>query len=123
MGKNKADEMNFWTKEEFSKFIDAVMDKQRSYTAFMTLFWTGMRIRELLALTPVDIDFEDKTINISKTYQRIDRKDIVTPQKTPKSNRVITVPDFLLADLKDYTSSIYCLENTDRLFPVTKYYM
>lgn len=123
MGKNKADEMNFWTKEEFSKFIDAVMDKQRSYTAFMTLFWTGMRIGELLALTPADIDFEDKTINISKSYQRIDRKDIVTPPKTPKSNRVITVPDFLLADLKDYMNSIYCLENTDRLFPVTKYYM
>ena len=123
MGKNKADEMNFWTKEEFSKFIDGIMDKQRSYTAFMTLFWTGIRIGELLALTPADIDFEDKTISISKSYQRIDRKDVITPPKTPKSNRVITVPDFLLADLKDYMNSIYCLESTDRLFPVTKYYM
>ena len=123
MGKNKADEMNFWTKEEFSKFIDGVMDKQLSYTAFMTLFWTGIRIGELLALTPADIGFEDKTISISKSYQRIDRKDVITPPKTPKSNRVITVPDFLLADLKDYMNSIYCLESTDRLFPVTKYYM
>ena len=123
IGKNKADEMNFWTKEEFSKFVDGIMDKQLSYTAFMTLFWTGMRIGELLALTPADINFEDKTISISKSYQRIDRRDVITPPKTPKSNRVITIPDFLLADLKDYMNSIYCLQSADRLFPITKYYM
>lgn len=123
MGKNKADEMKFWTKAEFSEFVDSIMDKQRSYTAFMTLFWTGMRIGELLALTPADIDFDEKTISISKSYQRIDRKDVITPPKTSKSNRVISVPEFLLADLKDYMNSMYCLENTDRLFPVTKYYM
>ncbi len=123
IGKNKADEMNFWTKEEFSTFIEGIMDKQRSYTAFMVLFWTGMRIGELLALTPSDIDFEEKTIHISKSYQRIDGKDVITPPKTQKSNRIITIPDFLLADLKDYMNNIYCLEDTDRLFPVTKYYM
>lgn len=123
IGKNKAEEMNFWTKEEFSIFIEGIMDKQRSYTAFMVLFWTGMRIGELLALTPSDIDFEEKTIHISKSYQRIDGRDIITPPKTQKGNRIITVPGFLLADLKDYMDSIYCLENNDRLFPVTKYYM
>jgi integrase len=89
----------------------------------MTLFWTGMRIGELLALTPTDINFEDKTISISKSYQRIDKRDVITPPKTPKSNRIITIPDFLLADLKDYMNSIYCLQSTDRLFPITKYYM
>ena len=123
MGKNKADEMLFWTKEEFSRFIDGIMDKQKSYVAFMTLFWTGMRLGELLALTPADIDFENKTISISKSYQRIDGKDVITPPKTQKSNRVITVPDFLLADIKDYMNSVYCLESTDRLFQVTKYFM
>ena len=123
MGKNQADEMNFWTKEEFSDFADAIMDKQDSYTAFTTLFWTGMRIGELLALTPADINFEEKTISISKSYQRIKRKDVITPPKTPKSNRIITVPDFLLADIKDYMNSIYGLKDTDRLFPLTKSFM
>ena len=123
MGKNQADEMNFWTKEEFSDFADAIMDKQDSYTAFTTLFWTGMRIGELLALTPADINFEEKTISISKSYQRIKRKDVITPPKTPKSNRFITVPDFLLADIKDYMNSIYGLKDTDRLFPLTKSFM
>ncbi len=120
MGKNQADEMNFWTKEEFSDFADSIMDKQDSYTAFTTLFWTGMRIGELLALTPADINFEEKTISISKSYQRIKRKDVISPPKTPKSNRIITVPDFLLADIKDYMNSIYGIKETDRLFPLTK---
>lgn len=90
--------MKFWTKDEFYKFIDSIMDKQKSYAAFMTLFWTGMRLGELLALTPADIDFENKTISISKSYQRFDGKDVITLPKTPKSKRTITVPDFLLAD-------------------------
>ena len=44
MGKSKAEEMDFWTGEEFRKFIDSVMNKRLSYMAFMTLYWTGMRM-------------------------------------------------------------------------------
>lgn len=44
MGKSKAEEMDFWTVEEFRKFIDSVMNKRLSYMAFMTLYWTGMRM-------------------------------------------------------------------------------
>ena len=36
MGKSKAEEMDFWTGEEFRKFIDSVMNKRLSYMAFMT---------------------------------------------------------------------------------------
>ena len=122
IGKNHAGEMNFWTKEEFSKFIDAVMDKHRSYVGFKLLFWTGVRIGELLALTVADIDFEAKSLNVSKSYQRIRKKDVITPPKTPKSNRRIAIPDFLLADLKDYINCMYCVEPNERLFPCTKYY-
>lgn len=123
MGKNSAEEMKFWTKQEFMQFIDFVMDKRQSYVAFTTLYWTGMRIGELLALTPKDIDFEKRTISISKSYQRIDRRDIITPSKTPKSKRIISMPEFLAADLKDHIDSVYCIEENDRLFPVTKYYL
>lgn len=44
MGKSKAEEMDFWTGEEFRKFIDSVMNKRLSYMAFMILYWTGMRL-------------------------------------------------------------------------------
>ena len=123
MGKSKAEEMDFWTGEEFRKFIDSVMNKRLSYMAFMTLYWTGMRLGELLALNPKDVDLEKRTISITKSYQRLGKKDVITPPKTPKSKRVITVPEFLAADIKDYMDSLYDLQENDRLFPITKYYL
>lgn len=123
MGKSKAEEMDFWTGEEFRKFIDSVMNKRLSYMAFMTLYWTGMRMGELLALNPKDIDLEKRTISITKSYQRLGKKDVITPPKTPKSKRVITIPEFLAADIKDYMDSLYDLQENDRLFLITKYYL
>lgn len=123
MGKSKAEEMDFWTGEEFRKFIDSVMNKRLSYMAFMTLYWTGMRLGEFLALNPKDVDLEKKTIFITKSYQRLGKKDVITPPKTPKSKRVITIPEFLAADIKDYMDSLYDLQENDRLFPITKYYL
>ena len=123
MGKSKAEEMDFWTGEEFRKFIDSVMNKRLSYMAFMILYWTGMRLGELLALNPKDVDLEKRTISITKSYQRLGKKDVITPPKTPKSKRVITIPEFLAADIKDYMDSLYDLQENDRLFPITKYYL
>ena len=123
MGKSKAEEMDFWTGEEFRKFIDSVMNKRLSYMAFMTLYWTGMRLGELLALNPKDVDLKKRTISITKSYQRLGKKDVITPPKTSKSKRVITIPEFLAADIKDYMDSLYDLQEDDRLFPITKYYL
>ena len=123
MGKSKAEEMDFWTGEEFRKFIDSVMNKRLSYMAFMTLYWTGMRLGELLALNPKDVDLKKRTISITKSYQRLGKKDVITPPKTPKSKRVITIPEFRAADFNDYMDSLYDLQEDDRLFPITKYYL
>ncbi|KSV60233.1 site-specific integrase [Acetivibrio ethanolgignens] len=123
IGKAKAEEMNFWTREEFDRFIDAVMNKQQAYMAFMTLFWTGMRIGELLALNVADVDFEKRTISITKSYQRMSGRDVVTEPKTSKSKRIITIPQFLVVDLQDYVSSMYGAQGEDRLFPITKYFL
>lgn len=123
MGKSKAEEMDFWTGEEFRKFIDSVMNKRLSYMAFMILYWTGMRLGELLALNPKDVDLEKRTISITKSYQRLGKKDVITPPKTSKSKRVITIPEFLAADIKDYMDSLFDLQEDDRLFPITKYYL
>ena len=38
--------------------------------AFQFLYWTGMRIGELLALTYNDINLEEKTVSVNKSYQR-----------------------------------------------------
>ena len=123
MGKSKADEMQFWTKEEFEKFSDCLMDKRLSWLSFQILFWTGIRIGELLALTFEDVDLESKVIRISKSYQRLKGKDIVTPPKTPKSNRMVNIPAFLAEDIQDYKNSLYDLQPTDRLLPIPKTFL
>ncbi len=123
MGRNKADEMEFWTKEEFSKFIDAVMDKRVSYVAFMTLYYTGIRIGELMALSKTDINTDKKTISITKSYQRLSGRDVITEPKTPKSRREVSIPEFLSEILNDFIQSCYGIADNDRLFPITKGYL
>ncbi len=123
MGKSKADEMQFWTKEEFSDFIDEIMDKRQAYLAFMILYWTGMRLGELLALQISDIDLQNKTISITKSCQRMDGRDVVTPPKTHKGIRVITVSDFLIVDIEDYIKHLFKPLPEDRLLPITKYFL
>ena len=123
MGKGQTREMLFWTPEEYRKFSFEIMDKPMSYYAFEMLYWCGIREGELLALTPADFNFERKTVSITKSYQRLDGRDIITDPKTPKSVREIAMPDFLIEEMKDYMKQIYGLEKDDRLFPVTKYYL
>lgn len=120
VGKSKADEMNIWTLEEFTAFLDAIIDKPQSYMAFMLLFWTGMRVGELLALTPADIDSENRVIRITKSYQRLKKEDLITEPKTECSRRKITIPEFLVPYIMDYESRIYGLKKNERLFPFTK---
>ena len=43
MGKEEHREMLFWTKEEYLKFAEAMMDKPLSYYAFEMLYWCGIR--------------------------------------------------------------------------------
>ena len=123
MGKEESKEMLIWTQEEYKRFSEAMMDKPMSFYAFEVLYWTGMREGELLALTPKDFDLENKTVTINKSYQRLKGQDVITPPKTPKSNRVIKIPDFLVEEIEEYINALYGITDRDRLFPVTKSYL
>ena len=123
IGKAKAEEMDYWTYDEYIAFREGVKDKSLSYICFEVLYWTGMREGELLALSPADIDLDNKTISINRTYQRIGGKDVFTSPKTRKSKRKIPIPDFLCQELSDYIQSRYMLDADERLFPVTKSYL
>ena len=123
MGKKKADEMLFWTKDEFQTFIESMKDRPASYTVFMTMYYTGIREGELLAITPSDIDFEKKTLTVNKSYQRLGKEDIISTPKTPKSIRTIPIPDGLCNCLQEYMSHCYGLQKDDRLFPYTKSFL
>ena len=123
MGKKKNREMLFWTKEEYLKFAEVMMDKPLSFYAFEMLYWCGIREGELLALTPADFDFEKCTVSITKSYQRLNGQDLITTPKTEKSNRVIKMPQFLADEMQDYLRQLYGIEPNDRMFTVTKSYL
>ena len=121
MGEKEAAEMDFWTKEEFLKVIDAMMDSPIHYYAYEMLYWCGIREGELFALTPADFNFENQTVTINKSYQRIKGEDVITQPKTKKSNRIIQMPQFLADEMKDYISRLYGVEPDTRLFQMSKH--
>lgn len=123
IGKSKGEPKDFWMQDEFETFLETVDDKPEAKMAFQFLYWTGMRIGELLALTPADFDFQACTIRINKSYQRLEGKDIITDPKTVKSNRIITMPEFLSEELETYIGMLYGLNENDRIFQISKSYL
>lgn len=109
IGSSRAPTHDWWTLDEFKKFIAVFTNKEdESFRiAFITLFYTGLREGELLALTLSDIDFENGTLKIDKNYVQVDGKKIIQTPKTSKSNRVITMPNFLCELLKQYIKRLY----------------
>ena len=123
IGKKSANEMQFWTKDEFAQFLEAVRYEPAAYTIFLTLYYTGLREGELLALTPEDIDLQKGTIRVNKTYSRAGKRDIVTPPKTPKSIRTVTISATLINCLTAYIHTYGPLNKEQRLFPYSKHYL
>ena len=106
-------ELNIWSVEDFNLFYNS-LDKEIHKILFLLLFWTGARIGETLALTYKDIDFENSTININKSYWN----GRVTTPKTKSSIRKIKISSNLKNELEVYTKKLYNLQNEDRLFPI-----
>lgn len=98
-------------------------DRPKSYYAFEILFWCGLRVGELLVLTPGDIDSSSNKIHITKSYQRLEGKDYITSPKTEKSIRDIVIPSFLLDEINEYIDSLYGIKSNERLFPYTKSFL
>jgi len=71
-----------------------------------------------LALTKNDIDFNNKTLSVNKSYQRLNSQDIISEPKTPKINRILALPDFLCKALKNYIDQLY--DDNARLFQISK---
>ena len=79
-----------------------------------------MRIGEALALTKSDIDIEKRTININKSFSRINKEDLITPPKTQKNNRKISIHKELADLLNEYISKLPYLADDERLFNLSK---
>ena len=123
MGSEKHKEMLFWTKEEYLKFAEVMMDKPQSYYAFEVLYWCGIREGELLALTPADFDLDKGLLSITKSYQRLERPGCDhRPENTQERP---CHPDAAVSDGRDQRLSEIPLQSSARPadLEVTKSYL
>lgn len=89
---------DFWTVSDFQSVIGHVKAKD-ARVAITVLFYSGMRIGELMALTAGDIDLVNNTITITKSMNP--GKEVTDP-KTDNGTRVVTMPAAVMDQLRDY---------------------
>lgn len=102
IGNTKTRRRFFWTVDEFDAFIKNIDEKNPLYIIFNILFWTGIRRGEMLALRPMDVDFEREEIIIRRNLVYIKGKAQMNTPKTESSWRSISMPKFLLLMIKQY---------------------
>lgn len=84
-------QINYWTLDEFKSFIAYVEDPFYK-SLFMTLYYSGLRRGEILALTWADVDFNNSTITVNKSVLH---KKVTTP-KTQSSIRKLMMPKHVM---------------------------
>ena len=112
------DPAHIFTQEEIERILNRFKDNHSIYYAFLTAYYTGMRVSEVYALTWDCIDFEKKTITVNKNI--IKKNKFGKPKKytiskghstevwfygtckNPQSNRTISIGDTLVKALKEF---------------------
>lgn len=122
MGRKKADTMQFWTVDEFRRFIAAFDDNSPFACMFALLFWTGMRSGEMFALTQSDFDFSEPSVSITKNFARQGGKDLIMEPKTPKGKRVVLLTQDVADLVQVHISHLYGLRKRDRIFSMANKY-
>lgn len=116
------DSEKFLEKEDLATFLQKAKSSiyPQDYIVFLLLAYTGFRRGELVVLKWSDVDFDNHTISINKTFsygktKRISDTLLATP-KTPESNRVIDIDQYVVNELKEHKSwqNEYIMENRDR---------
>lgn len=123
IGEKNAPERPVWDVSEYRAFKKAIEDKPLAYYAFETLYYTGMRRGEMLALTIGDIDFKHRVISISKSLSRIHGEDVIRSPKTKKSKRDIKIGEALCEELREHIQTLQDTSPTGRVFPVSISYL
>ncbi len=109
--------IKYWTLEQFNTFQQGLKDRHAYLLPFFALlFWSGIREGEALALTVGDFDFTQNTVDINKTFHKINGVELVNAPKTPRSKRVIPIPRKVMAMIKDHIDHIAYADNDTRIF-------
>lgn len=109
---------DWWTVDEFDTFISGIDKESRYYVIWNVLFYSGIRLGELLALKKMDVSVDNSCIYIDETYVRLNQKDILTDPKTDSSNRVVYLPPDTMDILENYLYKHPDIQECDRIFPI-----
>lgn len=120
MGKKDAEEMNFWTIDEFKKVAEAASEDPQTLTMLRLLYYSGMREGEMLALSLDDFNGENGTVSIEKNFAVVNGKPLIKEPKTPNSKRIVALPKEIIDEVKQYADQLYDYHSSDRLFVVGK---
>lgn len=117
-------EWNFWTYEEFTKFIQIVDDDFDKLT-YNFLYFTGLRFSEMAGLCWKNVNLEKKTIKIIDNLTRAETGGCeITDPKTNNSIRIVDLDDNLVNLLKKHyekEKQIYQFNNSMFVFGNVKY--
>ncbi|MEK4882674.1 MULTISPECIES: site-specific integrase [Paenibacillus] len=90
----------FMEKDQLAHFLQIAKEKgmDKDFYLFTALAYTGLRIGEAVSLKWKDIDLEEKTISITKTYHNESNNTVLyelVPPKTKASIRNVEFDDYL----------------------------
>ena len=95
------EKLHCWDVEDYKRvleMLEKVDDKLKAFAIEFALK-TGLRRSEIWGITWNDIDFENKTISINKSRQKVDGVMTILPCKTASSIRIISVPQSIVDKL------------------------
>lgn len=110
---------DWWTIDEFDAFISTVDVNSRYYIIWNVLFYSGIRLGELLALKRRDVDSKMGAIIVDETYARLERQDMFSTPKTENSDRVVYLPVDVMELLTNYLEMHPDIQGNDRIFPIS----
>ena len=119
IGMNNAENIQFWTKEEFDRFIKAV-DNEVDYIHFNVFFYTGIRVGELISIRLRNINIDRGHIEIRESAQFEKGEYIFSKPKTKKSERIVIIPIFLTQLIKNHVDRMYCIDMDEQVFLTNK---
>ena len=111
------DPAHIFTKEEIEMILNRFNNNSCVYYAFLTAYYTGLRVSEVFGLTWEDIDFEKKTLTVNKNILKKNQNGGTKSRhisgnsttvwyfgtcKTKSSYRTIEIGDTLINALKTY---------------------
>ena len=104
--KKSTKKMRYWTEEEFKYFLTGLKPEDEKYKLlYITLFYTGLRIGELLGLQYEDIRGNELVLSHTLKYTKDTGYYLSEEFKTTNSKRVVPIPEWL--DLGEGTGVIF----------------